>query len=103
LPEPEPEPIAEPQLPPYAQPRITRRPRPPHGPSHERRAALRERILAMRAEGMTLQEIADRLTAEGETTLGGTRQWHPWSVRAAMRPFNPGGRPTAQHGRRGRG
>jgi hypothetical protein len=81
-------------------PRITRsRPARHLGSPRERRAALRERILAMRAEGMTLQEIADQLTAEGEPTLGGGRHWQPWSVRAALRPYNPGAR-TLAHDRR---
>ena len=41
---------------------------------------------------MTLQAIADQLTAEGEVTPGGSRQWQPWSVRAATRPIDPRGR-----------
>jgi hypothetical protein len=80
-------------------PRITRHPRPRVGTPLERRIALRERILAMRAEGMTLQQIADQLTEEGEPTLGGSRSWQPWSVRAATRPINPRTR-EAPHGRR---
>jgi hypothetical protein len=43
----------------------------------------------MRAQGMSLQDIADTLTAEGEITLGGGKHWQPWSVRAATRPINP--------------
>jgi hypothetical protein len=73
-------------------------PRIPYAKASDRRAALRERILRMRAEGMTLQEIADVLTAEGEITLGGARRWQPWSVRAATRATGPQARPTA-HGR----
>jgi peptidoglycan hydrolase-like protein with peptidoglycan-binding domain len=86
----------DPAIPPP--PRITR-PRPRPGPPRERRAALRERILSLRADGMTLQQIADLLTAEGEPTLGGGRHWQPWSVRAALRPYNPGPR-TLAHDRR---
>jgi len=71
------------------------------GPPWERRAALRARILAMKADGMTLQEIADRLTAEGVPTLGGVRRWQPWSVHAATRPTNPARHP-AQGSRRHR-
>ena len=67
----------------------------PHVQPQERRAALRERILRMRADGMTLQEIADLLTEEGEVTLGGARRWQPWSVRAATRPADPRGRHIA--------
>jgi NAD(P)-dependent dehydrogenase (short-subunit alcohol dehydrogenase family) len=45
------------------------------------------------------EAIADLLTAEGEPTLGGGRHWQPWSVRAALRPYNPGPR-TLAHDRR---
>ena len=44
---------------------------------------LKERISAMRAEGMTLQSIADRLNEEGVPTLRGGSQWRPSSVQAA--------------------
>jgi hypothetical protein len=37
----------------------------------------------MRAEGMTLQAIADRLNAEGVPTLGGGAMWRPSSVHYA--------------------
>jgi peptidoglycan hydrolase-like protein with peptidoglycan-binding domain len=88
-----PETRAEPLIPPPArkteEPRIRRVPSPRHVPSQERRQALRERILAMRAQGMTLQEIADQLTEEGEVTPGGGRRWQPWTVRAATRPIDP--------------
>jgi peptidoglycan hydrolase-like protein with peptidoglycan-binding domain len=92
------EPVAPPPQPQEA-PRIRRTAPPPHGPPQQRRAALRERILAMRADGMSLQEIADQLTSEGIPTLGGARHWQPWSVRAATRPTNPTGT-TPTHGRR---
>jgi hypothetical protein len=55
----------------------------------------------MKADGMTLQEIADRLTAEGVPTLGGVRRWQPWSVHAATRPTTPARHP-AQASRRHR-
>jgi peptidoglycan hydrolase-like protein with peptidoglycan-binding domain len=84
------------------EPRVRRTTPPRHVPSQERRSALRERILAMRADGMTLQAIADQLTAEGEVTPGGSRQWQPWSVRAATRPIDPRGRHIA-HDRHERG
>ena len=85
----------------HEQPRIYRvAPHPEYlGSPWERRAALRERILAMKADGMTLQDIADRLTAEGVPTLGGARRWQPWSVHAATRPTTPTRHP-AQHSRR---
>jgi peptidoglycan hydrolase-like protein with peptidoglycan-binding domain len=81
----------------HEEPRIRRvAPVQHHGPPWERRAALRERILAMKAEGMSLQEIADRLTAEGVPTLGGVRRWQPWSVHAATRPTTPPRHPAQQ-------
>jgi DNA invertase Pin-like site-specific DNA recombinase len=47
------------------------------------RPALERRIRAMRAEGMTLQAIADTLNAEGIPTLRGGTKWRPSSVQAA--------------------
>jgi DNA invertase Pin-like site-specific DNA recombinase len=44
---------------------------------------LKDRIAAMRADGMTLQAIADRLNDEGVPTLRGGTQWRPSSVQAA--------------------
>jgi DNA invertase Pin-like site-specific DNA recombinase len=44
---------------------------------------LGERIVAMRAEGMTLQAIADQLNAEGIPTVRGGAKWRPSSVQAA--------------------
>ena len=44
---------------------------------------LKERIAAMREEGMTLQAIADKLNEEGVPTLRGGSQWRPSSVQAA--------------------
>jgi DNA invertase Pin-like site-specific DNA recombinase len=44
---------------------------------------LRERIAAMRAEGMTLQAIADQLNAERIPTVRGGAKWRPSSVQAA--------------------
>jgi peptidoglycan hydrolase-like protein with peptidoglycan-binding domain len=91
------EPVAEPQVA-HEEPRIVRVAPPPRhlGPPWQRRAALRERILAMKADGMSLQEIADRLTAEGVPTLGGVRRWQPWSVHAATRPTTPARHPAQQ-------
>jgi peptidoglycan hydrolase-like protein with peptidoglycan-binding domain/DNA invertase Pin-like site-specific DNA recombinase len=45
---------------------------------------LKERITAMRASGMTLQAIADRLNDEGVPTLRGGEKWRPSSVQAAV-------------------
>jgi DNA invertase Pin-like site-specific DNA recombinase/peptidoglycan hydrolase-like protein with peptidoglycan-binding domain len=44
---------------------------------------LSDRIRTMRAEGMSLQAIADRLNREGVPTLRGGRKWRPSSVQAA--------------------
>jgi DNA invertase Pin-like site-specific DNA recombinase len=52
-------------------------------PAVEDRPALKERIVAMRNEGMTLQAIADRLNEERVPTLRGGSEWRPSSVQAA--------------------
>jgi DNA invertase Pin-like site-specific DNA recombinase len=44
---------------------------------------LRERIIRMRNEGMTLQAIADALNDEGVPTLRGGAKWRPSSVHTA--------------------
>ena len=44
---------------------------------------LKQRIAAMRAEGLTLQAIADRLNEEDVPTLRGGKRWRPSSVQAA--------------------
>jgi DNA invertase Pin-like site-specific DNA recombinase len=44
---------------------------------------LRERIAGMRAQGMTLQAIADRLNEEGVPTVRGGAKWRPSSIQAA--------------------
>jgi DNA invertase Pin-like site-specific DNA recombinase len=51
-------------------------------PAVEDRPEIRERILAMRARGMTLQAIADALNADGVPTLRGGERWRPSSVHA---------------------
>jgi peptidoglycan hydrolase-like protein with peptidoglycan-binding domain/DNA invertase Pin-like site-specific DNA recombinase len=45
---------------------------------------LGERIARMRAEGLTLQAIADRLNEEGVPTIRGGAKWRPSSVQAAV-------------------
>jgi DNA invertase Pin-like site-specific DNA recombinase len=45
--------------------------------------AIRRRIAAMRADGMTLQAIADVLNAEGVPTQRGGVEWRPSSVQTA--------------------
>jgi peptidoglycan hydrolase-like protein with peptidoglycan-binding domain/DNA invertase Pin-like site-specific DNA recombinase len=49
---------------------------------------LNERIRAMRARGMTLQAIADRLNAEKIPTLNGGTKWRPSAVQQATRRVN---------------
>jgi DNA invertase Pin-like site-specific DNA recombinase len=44
---------------------------------------IRKRIAAMRADGMTLQAIADVLNKEGVPTLRGGTEWRPSSVQSA--------------------
>jgi DNA invertase Pin-like site-specific DNA recombinase len=55
--------------------------------------ALRERIAGMRADGMSLQGIADALNAEAVPTLRGGAKWRPSSVQAAAGYRRPGRRP----------
>jgi DNA invertase Pin-like site-specific DNA recombinase len=52
-------------------------------PAVSDRPSLKQRIAAMRAEGMTLQAIADTLNEEGVPTLRGGAEWRPSSVQAA--------------------
>jgi DNA invertase Pin-like site-specific DNA recombinase len=52
-------------------------------PSVVDRPALKKRIVAMRAQGMTLQAIADTLNEESVPTLRGGVKWRPSSVHAA--------------------
>jgi DNA invertase Pin-like site-specific DNA recombinase len=59
-------------------------------PSVADQPGLRERIAAMRAEGMTLQAIADELNARGVPTLRGGALWRPSSVQAAAGYKRPG-------------
>lgn len=48
------------------------------------RPELAERIRAMRAEGLTMQAIADQLNAEGVATSRGAAKWRPSSVQSAV-------------------
>jgi DNA invertase Pin-like site-specific DNA recombinase len=52
-------------------------------PSVEDVPALKEWIAALRASGLTLQAIADRLNEERVPTLRGGKEWRPSSVQAA--------------------
>jgi DNA invertase Pin-like site-specific DNA recombinase len=56
---------------------------------------LRERIAGMRADGMTLQAIADRLNWEGVPTVRGGVKWRPSSVQTAAGYRRP---PSARGG-----
>jgi DNA invertase Pin-like site-specific DNA recombinase len=60
------------------------------GPEAARTAELRHRITQMRADGMTLQAIADVLNAEGVPTQRGGAQWRPSSVHTAAGYRRPG-------------
>jgi peptidoglycan hydrolase-like protein with peptidoglycan-binding domain/DNA invertase Pin-like site-specific DNA recombinase len=67
-----------------------------HRPSVNDLPELRERIQTLRAQGMTLQAIADVLNREGVPTIRGGKQWRPSSVQTAVgyrRPIG-GTRPT---------
>ncbi|MGH2823395.1 MAG: peptidoglycan-binding protein, partial [Thermoleophilaceae bacterium] len=52
-------------------------------PAVEDLPALKQRIVDMRSDGMTLQGIADQLNEEGVPTLRGGQKWRPSSVQAA--------------------
>jgi DNA invertase Pin-like site-specific DNA recombinase len=58
--------------------------RPIGRPSINDRPELRDEIVELRASGMTLQAIADRLNADGVATLRGGARWRPSSVQAAL-------------------
>jgi DNA invertase Pin-like site-specific DNA recombinase len=53
------------------------------GPTAPDWTEIRKRIAAMRADGMTLQAIADVLNEEGVPTQRGGKQWRPSSVQTA--------------------
>jgi DNA invertase Pin-like site-specific DNA recombinase len=64
-------------------------PGPPSSPDWEE---IKERIAAMRTDGMTLQAIADQLNSEGVPTQRGGSEWRPSSVQTAAgyrRPPRP--------------
>jgi hypothetical protein len=48
--------------------------------AHVDKAEVLKRILAMKAEGLSLQAIADRLTAEGVPTLSGKGRWQKGTI-----------------------
>ena len=58
--------------------------RPRRRPALADNPALVERIVQMRAQGMTLQAIADRLNEEGVPTVRGGAEWRPSSVRSGL-------------------
>jgi peptidoglycan hydrolase-like protein with peptidoglycan-binding domain/DNA invertase Pin-like site-specific DNA recombinase len=57
--------------------------------------ALKQWIVDLRASGLTLQAIADRLNAEGVPTLRGGQKWRPSAVQAAAGYRRPPRRPKA--------
>lgn len=59
-------------------------------PSVSDQPDLREQIALLRAEGKTLQAIADELNAENVPTLRGGTHWRPSSVQAAVGYKRPG-------------
>lgn len=61
-------------------------------PAVEDRPALKERIVKMRNEGLTLQAIADQLNVERVPTLRGGSQWRPSSVQSAAGYRRPRGK-----------
>jgi peptidoglycan hydrolase-like protein with peptidoglycan-binding domain len=62
--------------------------------------ALDERIQAMRASGMSLQAIADRLNAENVPTLRGGTKWRPSAIQQATRGDRNGRRGSRGTSRR---
>ena len=97
-------PLARPSHPgPLPEQRPTERASGSRRPARGEVRALKERIQAMRASGMTLQAIADRLNAENVPTLRGGEKWRPSGVQAATgyrRP--PGATPSGNGGERAR-
>jgi peptidoglycan hydrolase-like protein with peptidoglycan-binding domain/DNA invertase Pin-like site-specific DNA recombinase len=67
-------------------------------PAVEDIPALKQRILDMRAEGLTLQGIADQLNEEGIPTLRGGQLWRPSSVQAALGYRRPSRRSDEEAG-----
>jgi hypothetical protein len=61
-----------------------------------------DRIATMRAQGMTLQAIADQLNAENVPTLRGGMKWRPSSIQAASGYRRPGPREHLPRPKRGR-
>jgi len=53
-------------------------------PAVSDRPELVEQITTMRANGMTLQAIADTLNAQGQPTVRGGARWRPSSVQSAL-------------------
>jgi peptidoglycan hydrolase-like protein with peptidoglycan-binding domain/DNA invertase Pin-like site-specific DNA recombinase len=62
-------------------------------PDWQTKRVLKERIAAMRASGLTLQQIADRLNEERVPTLRGGAKWRPSSVQSAVGYRRPARRP----------
>jgi DNA invertase Pin-like site-specific DNA recombinase len=71
-------------------------------PAVRDRPELMDRIATMRAQGMTLQAIADQLNAENVPTLRGGMKWRPSSIQAASGYRRPGPREHLPRPKRGR-
>jgi peptidoglycan hydrolase-like protein with peptidoglycan-binding domain len=85
---------------PLHEPRPTKRASGSGRPAIDDVPALKERIRVMRASGMTLQAIADRMNAENVPTLRGGIKWRPSAVQSATGYRRP--RPDASEpGNRG--
>jgi peptidoglycan hydrolase-like protein with peptidoglycan-binding domain/DNA invertase Pin-like site-specific DNA recombinase len=71
-------------------------------PARDEVPELKQRIRALRASGMTLQAIADRLNAEKVPTLRGGAKWRPSGVQAATgyRRPRPGATASGNGGER---
>jgi peptidoglycan hydrolase-like protein with peptidoglycan-binding domain/DNA invertase Pin-like site-specific DNA recombinase len=67
-------------------------------PAKDEVRALKARMRAMRASGMTLQAIADRLNAENVPTLRGGEKWRPSGVQAATGYRRPPGATASGNG-----
>ena len=70
-------------------------------PARDEVRALKERMRAMRASGMTLQAIADRLNADNVPTLRGGEKWRPSGVQAATGYRRPPGATASGNGGNG--
>lgn len=57
------------------------------GARSERSAGLAARVHLMREEGLSYRSICETLSAEGEPTLRGGKEWRPSNVQALLRAY----------------